>query len=176
MNKSILLKSVGYMAVVFSAVAAIILDLGSDKLFFSLLLSLPVSMLISNVIHELGHFLFCKVFGLKVTRIVIGFIQYEAASRKISLGGSCFLSGKCGFVISDDLKPAACFFVFMGGVILNAITAVIGAILLCIGADFILIYSLTACCMLNVLANGVYHKSTDRKFLKEYIQKSKEVK
>ena len=113
------------------------------------------------------------IFKFKINRIVIGIFQYDKANKKLSLNGSCFISGKCAFVIEEGLKTINYFLVFMGGVILNIVTAIVAFILLYSGINSIFNYSVIICCILNVLANGLYSKSTDRKLLKEYIRKNK---
>jgi len=172
MKNNLIVKSIGYIIIFYCGFLALKYDFKIDKSFWSiLLLSLPVSMLLSNIIHEIGHFLFCKVFKLKITRIVIGVFQYETESRKFSLKGTGFINGKCAFLIGDNLKSIQYFFVFMGGVILNVVAIIIGVLLANTGVSSVLNYSIIICCCLNVLANGLYSKSTDRKLLKEYVQK-----
>ena len=172
MKNNLIVKSFGYIIVFYCGFAALKYDFRIDTSFWVLLLlSLPMSMLLSNIVHELGHFLFCKVFKLKITRIVIGVLQYETTSKKFSLNGIGFLNGKCAFLIGDNLTPIKYFLVFMGGVILNIVTIIVGVMLLHIGINSILNYSIIVCCVLNVFANGLYSKSTDRKLLKEYMQK-----
>lgn len=176
MKNNLIIKSFGYIIVFYCGFQALKYDFRIDTSFWVLLLlSLPMSMLLSNIVHELGHFLFCKVFKLKITRIVIGVLQYETKSKKFSLNGTGFLNGKCAFLIGDNLTPIKYFLVFMGGVILNFVTLFVCIVLLYSGIPSLLNYSIAICCTLNILANGLYNKSTDRKLLKEYVKKSKGV-
>jgi membrane-associated protease RseP (regulator of RpoE activity) len=60
--------------VVIAAVVAILLFLGREHLAFILgVLIFVVALLISVMLHELGHFLTAKKFGMKVTQFFVGF-------------------------------------------------------------------------------------------------------
>lgn len=174
MKNNVVVKIIGYIIIICFLIISLNHDSKTNNHFLLMIfLSLPSCMCLSNIIHELGHLLFCKIFKFKINRIVIGFFQYDKANKKLSLNGSCFISGKCAFVIEEGLKTINYFLVFMGGVILNIVTAIIAFILLYSGINSIFNYSVIICCILNVLANGLYSKSTDRKLLKEYIRKNK---
>jgi len=167
-------KCLGYLLVIFMGLISISKQMNNGITYIiSFFLSLPMTMMFANFLHELGHMLFCKLCGLKVTRWSLGIFQYDFTQRKWRLDGNKFLSGNCSFIIRDDLVSIVYFLTFMGGVILN-----ITALIVCLGLilnDYsnLLLHSVAVCCTLNAAANGLYHKSTDRKLLDFYMNKRK---
>jgi membrane-associated protease RseP (regulator of RpoE activity) len=89
--------------VLIAAVVAILLFLGRDHLAFILgVLIFVVALLTSVMLHELGHFLTAKKFGMKVTQFFVGFGktlwstfrgETEYGVKALPLGGFVKITG-----------------------------------------------------------------------------------
>lgn len=134
---------------------------------YGVILALPMLEIITNIIHECGHIFFAVIFSCRISWIKIGVFKINFKPFNVSLEKIGLLSGKCSLIIKDSIPMWKKHLVLMGGVYSNVVFLAFNLLLYFYFKDTITLCTVF-CCGLNILANGLYSKSTDRILLKNF--------
>lgn len=163
MKKIVLAKSLMYILFFVMFFSAIYIENTQNKMnrALGMILSFPISLLLANIIHESGHIIFAKFFSCRVTSIKIGILKLQINPFDLFIEESGLLSGKCGLLLKNTIPLWKKNLIIMGGIYSNIIFWVQNLLLYFHFKDSITI-CIVLCCILNILANGLYSRSPDR--------------
>ena len=163
MKRLILVKILFYILFLLMFCSSIYIEVNYKGAYnlCSMILSFPMLSIITNIIHECGHMFFAIIFACRISWFKIGIFKINFKPFNISLEEKGLLSGKCSLIINDSVPFWKKHFMIMGGVYGNIIFLVF-TLLAHLYFNNAIIDCAILCCVLNVLANGLYNKSPDR--------------
>lgn len=170
-------RNIGYLIILIMFCTAICFELKHYNNYRTIFcMEVLFCIILSNIVHEAGHILFCIVFNCRITGVTLGVIHFNISEKRTTISDKFFLSGNCSFLISDGLSNLKKVLIFTGGIITNIILILILCLFIAKGCNLIFVRSLLCAAVMNVFVNGILPVSTDRKLIKRYVLKCKERK